>query len=169
MLFAYDREEKWEKIEWKQNGIEFTIPSWLEIQSEDEKEWTADDGESFSMTITVWQDMNRNEKEVAYQSYDTWEETSDKEIIEEDSIDLPNRRLKAYYISGQGYQEEKLLSFIIVGFIVFNSDLNFAIRFAWWDEEEHNEYFQNIAEKIVKSIQIFNPQTQKQRKKGFFK
>jgi hypothetical protein len=140
---------------WKPYNLKFSIPSNLKVTKADSKIFSASDGKSFSLNIAPWKDASATAKGIAESTYKNYK-VSSKEIVAQDEVTLESGDYQGYMIVGKGIQSGKTLWFAIFGAIDEQSDVNFMTSFAWWDDEDQNEYFAGICDKIAGTFKKMN-------------
>lgn len=135
--------------EWKAHNLKFQMPSHFKVTANNANILSANDGSSFTMSLTPWKDDSVDARGVAHSAFNRYSATG-KTIAHEEKAEAG--KYDAYIVVGTGNVSGKPLWIVIVGFIDKESDFNLAAQFFWWDNPSRNDEFVALAQKIIASI-----------------
>lgn len=151
-----EEKTKWNNWGWEVFNLKFKLPSFVKITKQDSEVLSASDGKSFSINVFAWIKEGEKAQSIAQGSYDSYDVVKNKEIVTEHEVNMVNQGFDGYLIVGKGIaiKQNKGLWFAIFGMVDPKTKTSLLVSFAWWDEEEKNQYFSEICDKIAESFHI---------------
>ena len=128
----------------------------MKVTKQDKEVLSASDGKSFSINIFAWIKEGEQAQNIAQGSYNSYNVVRDKEIVSEHEVNMETQGFQGYLIVGKGVaiKQNRGLWFAIFGMIDPKTNTSLLVTFAWWDDEEKNQFFSEICDKIAESFRI---------------
>ncbi|MBX7152573.1 hypothetical protein K1X84_13105 [bacterium] len=146
--FSVQAQSGWKEMEWETYSIRFKVPESFEITESTADIFTAS-GEDFTLSISPWKDASISVEEVANKALGSLS-ADDVTITSHEKIDLNG--FEGYEILGTGYQDDRPLLFVVLGFIDPDGETNFSAYILFWHDENKNQENIDIATQIIEGI-----------------
>lgn len=139
-------------------GYRFYLPTSLKLSAQDKQTWEFS-STGFWMRVIGWRDTRWSARDVAYQQYEGWTSTSNKELSVQKDITrlLGKSGAEGYLLEGTGIQNDKIVRFVFVGLHHPVTGNNLNLRFGWWNDPNQNARHEANIERLLANIEAIKP------------